>query len=103
MEALCNALAPGLAKETLPTKTLWTTVLDMLEKSVRHGVPRFKVHEYTHRDWNLGVKNQRMKEGRLDQDTHDTAEDVASVWVLVSQSEVDKNSRFVLLNRIADG
>lgn len=34
--------------------------------------------------------------------THNTAEDVTSVWVLVSQSKVDKNSRFVLLNRIAD-
>ena len=27
VEALCRALAPGLAKETLPTRTLWTTVL----------------------------------------------------------------------------
>jgi hypothetical protein len=44
----------------------------------------------------------RVKEHRLDQDTHDTAEDVTSVWVFVSQSEVDENSRFVLLNRIAD-
>ena len=43
-----------------------------------------------------------MKECILGQDTHDTAEDVTSVWILVSQSEVDKNSRFVLLNCIAD-
>lgn len=28
VDALCSALAPGLAKETLPTRTLCTTVLD---------------------------------------------------------------------------
>jgi hypothetical protein len=28
VDALWRAFAPGLAKETLPTKTLWTTVLE---------------------------------------------------------------------------
>lgn len=27
VDAFWRALAPGLAKETLPTRTLWTTVL----------------------------------------------------------------------------
>ena len=55
VEALCNALAPGLAKETLPTKTLWTTVLNMLGNFCETRVPCFEVQEYTHRDCNLGA------------------------------------------------
>ena len=56
----------------------------------------FGVQENTYRDWNLGGKNQNAKVPRLKINTHDTAEDVTSVWVLVSQSEVDENSSFVL-------
>jgi hypothetical protein len=48
VEALCNAL-PGLAKETLPTKTLWTTVLKMLGKSVRLEA-MLRYQDYTDRD-----------------------------------------------------
>ena len=68
------------------------------ENKYETGIP-CEVQEHTDRDWKLDVRDKRVK---LKQDAYDTAEDVTSVWVLVSQSEVDENSRFVLLNCIAD-
>jgi hypothetical protein len=74
VEALCMAFGPIEAKETLPTRTFHATVRDWKSVLVT-----------------MGVKKKGV--------SHDGAQDVAFVRVLVLQAQVCKHRCFVL----ADG
>lgn len=76
VDALCIAFAPGLAKETLPTRTLCTTVRDWQERG--------------------GSENRVATKQTC---TDDSTENISFVRVFMSHAEVRNHSCLVLFYR----
>lgn len=92
VDAFWRALTPGLAKETLPTRTLWTTVLERDDEG-RERRRRERGMTLTAVGMSRGMKSERKS-------TDDAAKNIAFVWILVSHAEIGKDGSLVLVDGV---
>jgi hypothetical protein len=77
--SVMQCFGTGTGKKTLPTKTLWTMVLNTLWERE----PPLRYKNKTHHDWFLHIRNENMRPNWI-KVTYDSTEDVTSTtWVFV--------------------